>query len=183
MVLDDVVGVRTYERSDFPTPQDLQTRYLNEVLRFVSSLIRPLADAEDVTMEVFQAAFLSIHKLRGTEDPRLWLLGIARRKVADALRTRYRRKESPLSDAAKSDNDSQTRVEVSALVREILEKLPSDQSEALILKYSNGLTTRELAVVLRRSEAATNSLLQRARDSFYAKGAPHFLIASEVDHV
>jgi len=52
-----------------------------------------------------------------------------------------------------------------------------------VLKYANGLSTREVAAVLGRSEAAANSLLQRARDSFYAKGTPLFLDPVEADHV
>jgi len=183
MVVDSPLQVLPIERERPLTAHDLQARYLDEVLRYVSSFIRPVADAEDVVMEVFQAAFLSLHRLKRKDDPRLWLLGVARRKVASALRIRYRRAEIPLTFADESTTEDQDRMEQSALVGSLLAQLPHDQREALVLKYSNGLSTREVAEVLGRSEAAANSLLQRARESFYAKGLPLFREGQEADHV
>jgi len=165
------------------TAHDLQAKYLDEVLRFVSSFVWPLADAEDVVMEVFQAAFINLPKLKRKDDPRVWLLGIARRKVANSLRMRYRRAETPLSEAESSFRTDQARIEQQTLVHALLAELPHDQSEALVLKYANGLSTREVADVLGKSEAAANSLLQRARESFYTKGSPLFLETTEANHV
>ena len=182
MVVDKPLQALSYDRANPHTAHELQARYLAEVLRYVSTFVRPVADAEDVVMEVFQAAFLGMHKLKRKDDPRVWLLGIARRKVADTLRLRYRRAEMPLSSADELAH-GQSDFERKTLVHSLLNQLPQDQREALVLKYANGLSTREVAAVLNRSEAATNSLLQRARDTFYAKGAPLFLEDTEVNHV
>jgi RNA polymerase sigma-70 factor (ECF subfamily) len=113
----------------------------------------------------------------------MWLLGIARRKVAASLRVRYRRAELPLTFAGESTHDERRHMEQNALVRQVLGQLPIDQREALVLKYANGMSTREVADVLGRSEAATNSLLQRGREAFYTKGLHLFRDDQEVDHV
>lgn len=159
-------------------PVELQSRYLVDVLRYVSAFIRPTAEAEDVTMEVFHAAFAALHKLKSKDEPRSWLLGIARRKCADSLRRSYRRRENRLEDASdllatSSDMDE------AADVREALRHLPSDQREALILKYVSGLTIEEVGHVMGRSAAAANSLIQRARDNFCEQAAHLFASSSE----
>jgi len=166
------------DRLERRTPRDLQALYLDDVFRYVSAFIRPPAEAEDVTMETFHSAFASLGRMRRTDDPRLWLLGIARRKVADSLRKRYRRREEPL-DSLASTGGTAPDIDQSLLVGEVLSQIPPDQREVLALKYVNELSLQEIAVVLGRSEAAVNSLLQRARQSFYAKGARHFVTDRE----
>jgi len=148
-------------------PVDLQERYLDDVFRYVSAFVRPEAEAEDVTMEVFHAAFAALSKLRPDTPPRLWLLGIARRKVADSLRKTYRRRESPLTDLAQEADFN--RLDEAAAVRQVLAELSEEHRNALVLKYLNELCTEEVAVTLGRSTAATNSLLQRARHAFFAR--------------
>ena len=54
-----------------------------------------------------------------------------------------------------------------------MQQVAPDQREALILKYVNGLSTEEVGLVIRRSLAATNSLLQRGRESLRAALANH----------
>ena len=50
-------------------------------------------------MEVFGAALRDFGKVQRAVDQRLWLLGIARRQVASAIRSKYRRSETPLAEA------------------------------------------------------------------------------------
>ncbi|RYG43542.1 sigma-70 family RNA polymerase sigma factor, partial [bacterium] len=53
------------------------------VFAFVARRIRPTEDAEDIVAAVFVDAYRGWSRRKG--EARLWLLGIARRKVADAL--------------------------------------------------------------------------------------------------
>ena len=163
------VGHRTSTEGK-PCAIDLQAMFLDDVFRYVSAFIRPPAEAEDVTMNVFHAAIGSTGRLKG--DPRLWLLGIARRKVADSLRRRYRRRESCLTPSIAI---ASTDIEDALIVSDVLAQIPPEHGQVLVLKYVNGLAINEIANLIGKSDAATNSLLQRARESFYAKGAPHFL--------
>src|ERR1044072_836057 len=150
----------------------LQLLYLDDVFRYVSAFVRPPAEAEDVTMNVFHAAFSSMKSLRRANDPRLWLLGVARRKVADSPPRHYRPREAELEPTLTSTEPDIDQV---LLVGQVLRLLPPDQAQSLVLKYVNGLSVEEIAQLMKRSNAAANSLLQRARDSFYSHGAPHFL--------
>src|SRR5687767_11655901 len=82
-----------YPASVSLTAAGLYDRHLRDVYRYVSRRIPRREDAVDITSEVFQAAFRCLNRLRETNNPRIWLLGIARRKVVDHLRRNGRGRE------------------------------------------------------------------------------------------
>src|ERR1044072_4672786 len=145
------------------TPRELVDLYSDDVWRFASSQVPRREDAEDIVMDVFAAAFASFPKLHRADDQRLFLLGIARKKVTKALKMRYRRAEQPLNDEHVALEAE--RSELQEAVWSACGAFPSPQAEALVLKYVNGLSTEEVARVRRKSLPATNSLLQRARET------------------
>ncbi len=145
------------------TPDELVTRFSDEIWRFASAQIRNREDAEDVVMETFAAAFRHFGRLERAADQRSWLFAVARKKVADTLRRRYRRAERPLQEARLTVDPTPSPTESAA--RGALASLPDGQREVLTLKYVNGLSIEEIGRVMRRSTAATNSLLQRGRQS------------------
>ena len=166
------------------TATALREHHLADVYRYVSRRIARREDAEDITAECFADAFDGLLRFRGHCEPKLWLLGIARRKVADALRRRIRRPEvlasetdgilTVLSDAASPETiaaDNEARQHL----RTIVMALNAAQREALLLHYVDDLSQAEVAVVMGKSPAAVNSLLQRARAAVLHKGRAYFL--------
>ncbi|WP_227624946.1 RNA polymerase sigma factor [Fimbriimonas ginsengisoli] len=143
-------------------PEELVQLFSGEIWRFVSSQLPKREDAEDVVMEVFAAAFAVFSKVERADDQRLWLLAVARKKVADCLRRQYRRAERPYSEVSEAAS-APAASEMQLATRGALERLPDNQREVLVLKYINGLSTEEVGVVIKKSLAATNSLLQRGR--------------------
>lgn len=179
------------------TASALQERFLTDVYRYVYRRLPHVQEAEDVTAEVFAAAFHSLSRFRGTASPYVWLLGIARRKVADALRRRSRRRETLVADLATDESGTNSfvnaaaphehgpeatiqRAEAHATLRRIVGGLKDEQREALLLQYVEGLSVAEIATILQKSPAAVNSLLQRARAAIYREGKGYFLDQSEV---
>ncbi len=169
----------------------LYERHLDAVFAYVSRRMASRAEAEDVTAEVFGAAFSGLAGFRGGSHL-AWLLGIARRKIADHLRRRAKRRESLTSELG-SDADAITTIierasvgpstplqlverhEAHRHVRALLDKLPADQREALLLQYVEELSIAEIGVVMGRSPHAVNSLLQRARANIFKTGSEYFL--------
>ncbi|MDR3688266.1 MAG: RNA polymerase sigma factor [Fimbriimonas sp.] len=161
------------------TIDDLIEDYFEDVYRFASRRLSK-EDAEDATLETFQAAIGQLHRIRGTQ-PLLWLFGIARRKVVDHRRSLVRRKEEPLrAEIPTRQSDTLDRREADAKLRQIVESLSDDQRDALLLQHLEGLTVSQIAVVLNRSESAVTGLLYRARNAAYEKGKSYFA-ASEVN--
>lgn len=162
-------GVQALKRENNFTPDEVVRAFGDDVWRYVSSKLSRPEDAEDVVMEVFGIACRKIHTLQKVESPKLWLLAVARKRVMDCLRRRYRRSEFPLNEALAhaAPEDTSSRERVQAMVS----RLPDVQRDALILKYVNGLETVEVARIIRKSPEATNSLLQRARETMRQFGA------------
>jgi RNA polymerase sigma-70 factor, ECF subfamily len=145
------------------TPERLVELYADDVWRYASSKLRRREDAEDVTMETFAHAMKCWNRVAKADSPKLWLLAIARNKAHDALRKSYRRAESPLEERSEvpADVDPPHREEL----RQALADMPMLHREVLTLKYVSGLSIEEISRSIGRSATATNSLLQRARQS------------------
>lgn len=182
---------RARERVEPFTPSELSRRYLNVVLRYIAIRIPVGVEAEDVTADVFTAAFSQWEQCPSPTPPdslddpiRAWLFGIARRKVADVYRQRERRPEIALSDMdteAARKEATVAQPEALTLASEavqtlyaILETLPEDQREALRLKYIEGLSLSDIGEVLGRSPAAVGMLLHRARASVRDRSDGYF---------
>jgi RNA polymerase sigma-70 factor, ECF subfamily len=164
----------------------LDRRYRQAVLRYASARVGAGSEAEDVVAETFAAALARLDACpapveEGAEhDPaRAWLLGIARRKVADALRQKTRRRETALSEtlnapASQRPEPQALADEAARTLQAILEGLPADQREALLLKYVDGLSLIEMGRVMGRSSRAASQLLYRAREAVRRQGATYF---------
>ena len=55
-------------------------------------------------------------------------------------------------------------------IQALLDRMPRHERDALVLRYVEGFSVREVAGVLRRSEKATESLVSRARRRAFAWG-------------
>ncbi|RYX83046.1 RNA polymerase sigma factor [bacterium] len=170
---------------DIPDAAQLHTLYLDHVYRYVARRLERREDVEDVCAEVFIVAFEQLPRFRGEVEVRLWLLGIARRKVADAIRKRVRRREIALSESEELERPDAShlsipqnavmQLESRSVLRNVLLGLKDEQREVLLLKYVEELSVEEIAVVMNRSKAAANSLLQRARAAAFKAGEAYFL--------
>jgi len=155
-------------------PEELQDAHIGAVHAYVSRRVRSREDAEDVTSEVFAAAFSSFHKVRG--DVRLWLFGLARRKIADMVRRRQRSMpvlDENIPSADDHHKDLEDRHDADIL-RWLVEQLPSDQREALMLQHLEELSIAQIAVVMKRSKTSVKGLLSRARDNLEKSGKGYF---------
>jgi RNA polymerase sigma-70 factor, ECF subfamily len=178
------------DHADWTTAAVLHERYLEEVFRYVLRRVPSVPEAEDITAEVFAAAAASLSRFHGQCAPKLWLLGIARRKIADSLRRRAVRREVLHSemgdDRAEADPLWETlvavegpeaalmRAEARRVVRELIAGLSPDQREALLLQYMEQLSVAEIAAVMGRSVGAVTSLLKRARAMIHRRGQSYF---------
>jgi RNA polymerase sigma-70 factor, ECF subfamily len=168
----------------------LHARYFDLVFAYVSLRVPSRAEAEDITAEVFVAAVIALPKFRGDSRPAAWLLGIARRKIAEAACRRGRRRERLDAELTEAERDSLGLLlasdlgelpeeavlneEARRVMRHLVAALPEPQREALLLQVVHDLSIREIAQVLGRSPAATNSLLQRARATLSRLGRSYF---------
>lgn len=168
----------------------LYTRYLKAVLTYVSHRVSDRTEAEDITAETFAAAMVALPRYRGECSPQAWLLGIARQKIAEAFRRRRHHRE--FLETELSDGEQETlsllliaetdplpeqvvlNAEARKVIRYLLDSLPASQREAILLQFVHELPVREIAVVMGRSIAAINSLLERGRANLFRLGKEYF---------
>ncbi len=113
-------------------------------------------EAEDVVVEVYTQAWRSAHTYdasRGT--PCSWLLTLTRSRAIDMFRSRKRERASDPLEAAndvQSDTpnpeDATADAERHRFVRRAMERLSTEQREAIELAYFSGLSHTEIAMQL-----------------------------------
>ena len=117
--------------------------------------------AGDVAAESFTVAWRKLGEVPGEPDTLPWLLGVARRVVANEHRSRRRRERLAVTVAAHSR--SGVRSEPDGGILEAFGRLPLRDREVLRLAAWEGLDPRGLAVVLGCSPNAAAVRLHRAR--------------------
>ena len=125
--------------------------------------------ADDLTQETYLRAFGSLHRFEGRSSVRTWLLAVARRVCADALRARRRRPTLVRIDPADVEvGDGVDRIAESAAVGDLLARLEADRREAFVLTQVVGLSYAEAAEVAGCPVGTIRSRVARARADLVA---------------
>ena len=123
--------------------------------------------AEEVLQDVMLTAWTSAATFRGESKVRTWLLVIARRVCADAIRSRRRRRLTLVREDADLEalagGDGADRVGEGAVVRDLLARLDADRREAFALTQLLGLPYAEAAEVVGCPVGTIRSRVARAR--------------------
>jgi RNA polymerase sigma-70 factor (ECF subfamily) len=123
--------------------------------------------ADDLTQETYLRAFGSLRRFQGRSSVRTWLLVIARRVCADAVRSRRRRRLTLVRDDAELEAltapDTADHVAEGAAVADLLARLDGDRREAFVLTQLLGLPYAEAAEVVGCPVGTIRSRVARAR--------------------
>lgn len=148
----------------------LYERHISTLWRYVAARMGSgnIHAAEDIVSEVMLTLARKppdIDKSEGTLAS--WLLGVARNKVADHFRQKQSRKNLAVYwSEHHSHLDSVEQHDSS--VEFALNQLSNDATLVLLWKYADGMSVREIATRLGKTEKAVESMLFRARNSFKA---------------
>lgn len=134
-------------------------RYIEKLYRFVYAKTGHRETAEDLTSQVFLKAWDKLDQYSNTKASfSAWLYGIARHTIAD----HYRRQalESNLVDywdLADPKADQMDNTEAALLMKKLkptFSNLSADQRDIILMRIWGGLSYKEIAAVLGKSEAA-----------------------------
>ncbi|MGA3157134.1 MAG: sigma-70 family RNA polymerase sigma factor [Steroidobacteraceae bacterium] len=148
-------------------------RLLIEITPYLRALARRYhRDVRDVEDSV-QDVLLTVHTIRHTYDParpfKPWLVAIARRRIADRLRTQWRTcaRESQINDALYetfADERANPHEEPpdERVLRAAIEQLPSAQRQAVTLLKMEEMSLQEAARASGQSVSALKVATHRA---------------------
>lgn len=133
-----------------------------EVWRLCAHLVDPGA-ADELTQETFVRAWRALPGYRGDASARTWLLSIARRVCADAIRVRTRRRRLRAAVESVTTRDRVPDHAEQVAVADLVACLDPDRRAAFVLTQIVGMSYAEAALVCGCPVGTIRSRVARAR--------------------
>ena len=152
------------------TTEKIWEEFHPRIKQFILKRIPDEYNAEDILQEVFLKIHARIDTLRDDEKLQSWMYQIARNVIADYYR--QHKATVALSEALLLPEepvvDDDVVKDLLPGVRTMVNSLPDEYRQALLLTEYEGLTQRELAERLGLSLSGAKSRVQRAREKLKA---------------
>jgi RNA polymerase sigma factor (sigma-70 family) len=171
-VTDDEELLAAWRAGDRNAGDTLIARHIESIFRFFESKVND--DAEDLTQRTLLDCLESRAVVRSS-NVRAYLFGIARNRLIDHLRSKYRAGEQvdvdaiSIADIVSTAGTKLARNDDERRLHQALRTLPLDHQIALELAYWEGMTGPEIAAVLDVEASTIRSRLTRARDALRAR--------------
>ena len=145
----------------------LYEEYYDRIAYYVYVRIGDKNEAEDIASEVFLKALKSIKSYEEQGVPmQAWLFKIAHNMVVDYLRKVSKIKTVSIDTIEiQGENDPAKTAEINITmesVRKAMEKLTVDQQEIIRLRFFGGLSSREVAGTLQKTDGAVREMQRSA---------------------
>jgi RNA polymerase sigma-70 factor (ECF subfamily) len=155
--------------------EQLYNQYYESVYTLTYGILQNYDDAQDAVQQTFIHVFRKLSTLKSDGSFSLWLMKIANNEALMILR---KRKRTPVPDedielqVPEQSIDEPTlpatmaeRRDTAEQLRRMIEKLPYEQRETLVLYYYHQQKITEIAAIMGCSESTTKSRLRYARAS------------------
>lgn len=162
---------RGLRRRDPDLLDSLIEQYQHRLLRYLISIVHDRQTAEDI----FQETWIRVLEQGHRYDPRhnfvTWLLTIARNLAIDSMR---RKRPDALEDlppaaepavAGPGAFDVAVQHEQAAHLGDALDRIPSEQREAILLRFQEGMSLDEIAAVTKSPLSTVKSRLYRGLEA------------------
>ena len=172
-VLSDQVLLNNYLSGDRNAISRLIERHSRRVRDYINMMVKDRDVADDIFQETFIKAVRVIDEGRYTDNGKFlsWILRIAHNQVIDHFRAQRQNKSvseaeagydvlGTLKLAERTVEDSMVCDQIERDVRALVELLPSEQREVVIMRYFSGLSFKEIA---EQTDVSINTALGRMR--------------------
>ena len=172
-VLSDQVLLNNYLSGDRNAISRLIERHSRRVRDYINMMVKDRDVAEDIFQETFIKAVRVIDEGRYTDNGKFlsWILRIAHNQVIDHFRAQRQSKAVTESEAGydvlgtlrfaeRTVEDSMVSDQMERDVRALVELLPAEQREVVMLRYFSGLSFKDIA---EQTEVSINTALGRMR--------------------
>ncbi len=159
--------IQRAQKRDQAAVGELYELYAQRIYRYVAFRIPTLADAEDITGNVFLKMLESLPTYREQGVPfEAWLYRIAAAKIADFYRRQRRRPQVELTDTLRHDDPLPEEAvedhQELEMLRAALRGLTEEQQSILILRFIEHKSHQDVALLVGKSVSAVKSIQHRA---------------------
>ena len=172
-VLSDQHLLNNYRSGDQSAISKLIERHKRRVRDYIYMMVKDNDVADDIFQETFIKVIRVIDEGRYTDNGKFlsWVLRIAHNQVIDHFRAQRQNKSvseteagydvlGTLKLAERTVEDSMVCEQIEHDVRALVELLPSEQREVVIMRYFSGLSFKEIA---EQTDVSINTALGRMR--------------------
>lgn len=172
VLIDDATLVSNYIKGDENSLATLITRHKQRIYSFVYSKVYDRDIAEDIFQDTFIKVINTLKKGRYNEEGKFlpWVMRIAHNLVIDHFRRNNRMPKfdntgefsifSVLSDDSLNAEKQLIKDQVENDVRKLIEELPADQKEVLMMRVYQDMSFKEIS---ERTDVSINTALGRMR--------------------
>lgn len=147
---------------------ELYERHADTVWRWLTRLLGPDPDREDLAQQIFSEVFDSLHRFRGDARFRTFLYRVVVNTAVDQLNRRRRRRDGDdvaelvdvVADPGRSPEQSAEQRQQVASALELLDRIKPKKRVAFLLRVVEGLSLEEVAEVV---DASVPAVAQRVR--------------------
>lgn len=170
-VTDEQILITKAKGGDREALDALITCYWQPIYRLIYSKIRNEDDAKELTQDAFMNAFRALPRYQVMDVSFKSYLGrIAINLITDFWRKKGRSPQSVdisdyqqlIVDKKENPEEYTLRLEGQEQIGQLMEKLPAEQRQAVKLRIILGLSLRDTALQMNKSEPAIKMLQQRA---------------------
>lgn len=172
-VLSDQALLNNYLSGDRAAISQLIDRHTHRVRDYIRMMVKDNDVADDILQETFIKAVRVIDEGRYADTGKFlsWILRIAHNQVIDHFRSQKNAKTVSESDAGynmlgtlrfaeRTVEDAMISSQIEEDVRRLVDRLPDEQREVVIMRYYSGLSFQEIAD---QTDVSINTALGRMR--------------------
>lgn len=172
-VLSDKMLLNSYLSGNRSAISQLIERHSRRVLDYIKMMVKDSDVAKDIMQETFIKAVRVIDSGRYIDNGKFlsWILRIAHNQVIDRFRAQKQNRTLNESEAGydvlgtiriaeNSIEDEMISAQIDSDVRRLVDQLPEEQREVVMLRYYSGLSFKEIA---EQTDVSINTALGRMR--------------------
>jgi RNA polymerase sigma-70 factor (ECF subfamily) len=172
MQKEDLELIEKARSGDAAAISALYERVIQDVYTFIYYKVSNAQDAEDLTQDVLMAAFKGLSNFRGDASFRNWCYEIAKRKIADMWREKYKMPTTDIDDIfhlhdemvteESLEEQAKTDEAKTELLSTVLDDLADNYRNVLEYRFLRGYSIKETAEAMEITVSNAKVLQHRA---------------------
>lgn len=150
----------------------LYGRYSTKIFGKCLTILKEESLAQDATQDVMMKILLNLSKFGGKSKFSTWVYSITYNFCIDFIRKKKKDKSQYYEDVSQFEDvvdeiDDKELLEIELdRLKEIMDRIPPADKSILMMKYLDGMSIKEICVVINKTESAIKMQIKRAKLKF-----------------